>query len=114
MPCLLPAEVGEFRIGLALPPSGSVPLGLAVANEEEPGHPARLPGSTVARSHRSHPCRTEGPSLAAVAELGDRFGPGFAEVAAASRLWCNGEPVDAATPIGPDDELAVLPPVSGG
>lgn len=51
---------------------------------------------------------------AAVDELGGRFGPGFAEVAAASRLWCNGEPVEGSTPIGPDDEVAVLPPVSGG
>ncbi len=43
-----------------------------------------------------------------------RFGPAFAEVAAASRVWCNGEPAAGSDPVGPGDEVAVLPPVSGG
>ncbi len=43
-----------------------------------------------------------------------RFGPEFAEVVAHSRVWCNGEPAELAQPVGDDDEIAVLPPVSGG
>jgi len=50
----------------------------------------------------------------AVAHLGERFGPALAEIVAASRIWCNGEPVEGHTPIGAGDEVAVLPPVSGG
>ncbi|MSO78308.1 MAG: MoaD/ThiS family protein [Acidimicrobiia bacterium] len=44
------------------------------------------------------------------------FGPHFAEVLAHSRVWLNGdEPVDGeATPVVDSDEVAVLPPVSGG
>jgi len=30
------------------------------------------------------------------------------------RVWVNGEPVEADSPVGDADELAVLPPVSGG
>ncbi|HYI61432.1 MAG TPA: MoaD/ThiS family protein [Acidimicrobiales bacterium] len=43
-----------------------------------------------------------------------RYGSGFADVLAASRVWCNGEPAAGADPVGPADEVAVLPPVSGG
>jgi molybdopterin converting factor small subunit len=43
-----------------------------------------------------------------------RYGEGFAAVLARSRVWRNGDPADRADPVGPDDEVAVLPPVSGG
>jgi molybdopterin synthase sulfur carrier subunit len=43
-----------------------------------------------------------------------RFGEHFAAVLASSRVWCNGEPADEADPVGDADEVAVLPPVSGG
>jgi MoaD family protein len=45
-----------------------------------------------------------------------RYGPDFAELLAHSRVWVNGDeaPDGAATPVAPDDEVAVLPPVSGG
>ena len=43
-----------------------------------------------------------------------RFGEGFAAVLERSRVWCNGDPADVTDPVGPDDEVAVLPPVSGG
>ena len=44
------------------------------------------------------------------------YGPGFAEVLATARVWVNGdEPVAGRdTRLGPGDEVAVLPPVSGG
>jgi molybdopterin converting factor small subunit len=49
---------------------------------------------------------------AAVAAYGAHFGA----VLAQSRVWLNGdEPPDgSATPLADDDEVAVLPPVSGG
>ena len=43
-----------------------------------------------------------------------RFGEGFAAVLARSRVWVNGDPADRGDAVGPDDEVAVLPPVSGG
>jgi molybdopterin converting factor small subunit len=54
----------------------------------------------------------------AVAEVLDeakrRYGPVFVEVLATCRIWLNGEPAEGPEPVGPDDEVAVLPPVSGG
>jgi sulfur-carrier protein len=43
-----------------------------------------------------------------------RYGEGFAAVLARSRVWVNGEPAERGQAVGPDDEVAVLPPVSGG
>jgi molybdopterin converting factor small subunit len=43
-----------------------------------------------------------------------RFGPAFASVLSTCRVWVNGDPADRADPVGPSDEVAVLPPVSGG
>jgi sulfur-carrier protein len=43
-----------------------------------------------------------------------RYGEGFARVLETSRVWVNGEPAGYATPVTATDEIAVLPPVSGG
>jgi len=43
-----------------------------------------------------------------------QFGLPFTEVLAVSRVWVNGESADAHLALAPDDEVAVLPPVSGG
>ena len=43
-----------------------------------------------------------------------RFGAQFSAVLEGSRVWLNGEPVDPMTPLADGDEVAVLPPVSGG
>ena len=44
----------------------------------------------------------------------ERFGPRFEDVLRSCRVWVNGEAADHATSVGDDDEVAVLPPVSGG
>ena len=57
----------------------------------------------------------DGPTVSAVCEEARaRFGPRFAEVLAVSALWVNGEPADAEAPVAAGDEVAVVPPVSGG
>ena len=43
-----------------------------------------------------------------------RHGERFAAVLANSRVWVNGEPADREDPVVAGDEVAVLPPVSGG
>lgn len=43
-----------------------------------------------------------------------RFGQTFAAVLAASKVWVNGEEVPRSHAVGDKDEVAVLPPVSGG
>jgi len=44
----------------------------------------------------------------------ERYGAAFADVLGTCGIWVNGEPADGGHPVGPDDEVAVLPPVSGG
>ena len=55
---------------------------------------------------------------ATVGELLDeactRYGDTFAAVLATCRVWCNGDETERSAAIGPGDEVAVLPPVSGG
>ena len=58
-----------------------------------------LPGSTVGE-------------LLAVAR--ERYGASFGEVLATCRVWVNGESATAETMISSRDEVAILPPVSGG
>lgn len=43
-----------------------------------------------------------------------RYGPAFGQVLATAQVWCNGEPCAATDAVGDGDEVAVLPPVSGG
>ena len=43
-----------------------------------------------------------------------QFGETFAPVLANSRVWRNGDPATDDELVGPNDEVAVLPPVSGG
>ncbi|HEX4984256.1 MAG TPA: MoaD/ThiS family protein [Ilumatobacteraceae bacterium] len=44
----------------------------------------------------------------------DRYGVAFGDVLTTCRIWVNGESVGEHTAIGPHDEVAILPPVSGG
>ncbi|MGB5756020.1 MAG: MoaD/ThiS family protein [Acidimicrobiales bacterium] len=43
-----------------------------------------------------------------------RFGDPFAAVLAGSKVWLNGSPAERADLVTDGDEVAVLPPVSGG
>lgn len=43
-----------------------------------------------------------------------RYGDGFSALLPACRVWVNGEPAHGDDPVGEGDEVAVLPPVSGG
>lgn len=43
-----------------------------------------------------------------------RFGDTFAAVLAGSKVWLNGSPADRTSVVSSGDEVAVLPPVSGG
>jgi sulfur-carrier protein len=57
----------------------------------------------------------EGDTVGAVLDAARvRYGEGFAAVLATARVWRNGEPAAVDDPVGPADEVAVLPPVSGG
>jgi MoaD family protein len=63
------------------------------------------------RSHDEVPGATVGDVLdAAVARYGDDFAARLQQC----RVWVNGEPAPADTPVAESDEVAVLPPVSGG
>jgi len=44
----------------------------------------------------------------------ERYGDGFAALLGSCKVWVNGEPAEADDPVGDADEVAVLPPVSGG
>jgi sulfur-carrier protein len=56
-----------------------------------------------------------GQSVSAViAAAEERFGQPFSEVMAFSQVWLNGDAVGLEASVGDDDEVAVIPPVSGG
>lgn len=56
-----------------------------------------------------------GDTVAEVLDAAEgRYGAGFTEVLGICRVWVNGEPADLAAVVSPADEVAVLPPVSGG
>jgi molybdopterin converting factor small subunit len=44
----------------------------------------------------------------------ERFGDAFVRVLATSHVWLNGDVVDPDAVVSDNDEVAVIPPVSGG
>lgn len=73
-----------------------------------------------ARAREAAGRKSDDIDAATLGELLDKaveaYGPEFKAVLDISRVWLNGnEPTDGlSTPVGPSDEVAVLPPVSGG
>jgi molybdopterin synthase sulfur carrier subunit len=56
-----------------------------------------------------------GTTVAAVLDAaGARYGSEFRELLDHCAIWLNGEPCEADQAVGDADEVAVLPPVSGG
>lgn len=47
-------------------------------------------------------------------EASRRLGPEFAAVLSSAAIWVNGEPATGEVALRSDDEVAVVPPVSGG
>jgi molybdopterin synthase sulfur carrier subunit len=67
---------------------------------ESAGTPvAEVPGATVSE---------------VLAAATDRFGPQFELGLGSAAVWVNGESATGSTPVGDDDEVALIPPVSGG
>ena len=57
----------------------------------------------------------EGDTVGAVLQAAvQQFGPHLAQVIEISAIWLNGEFARLGDPVGEADEVAVLPPVSGG
>jgi molybdopterin converting factor small subunit len=62
-------------------------------------------------SHILLPGRNVGEIIAAAE---DRFGEVFVRIMATSSVWLNGDAVEPDAPVHDGDEVAVIPPVSGG
>ncbi|MGO8872384.1 MAG: MoaD/ThiS family protein [Acidimicrobiales bacterium] len=43
-----------------------------------------------------------------------RYGSAFSDIVGTSKIWINGEPAAEGTSVAEQDEVAVVPPVSGG
>ena len=57
----------------------------------------------------------EGPTVGAVLDAAvARYGAAFGALLGSCKVWVNGEPAEPDDPVQPSDEVAVLPPVSGG
>jgi molybdopterin synthase sulfur carrier subunit len=57
----------------------------------------------------------EGLTVGAVLdEAVTRYGKKFQEILDVSQVWLNGEPTERNAVLEPHDEVAVLPPISGG
>jgi molybdopterin converting factor small subunit len=57
----------------------------------------------------------DGDTVAAVLQNAlTRYGEDFKRVLAVSQIWVNGDVADLSDHVGPYDEIAVLPPISGG
>ena len=57
----------------------------------------------------------EGDTVGAILdEAADRYGVEFRRRLSYARVWLNGQPATAEDPVGDLDELALIPPVSGG
>ncbi len=44
----------------------------------------------------------------------EHYGQAFTDLLPSCRIWVNGEQAELDTPVADDDEVAILPPISGG
>ena len=51
---------------------------------------------------------------AALDQAVERYGQEFKRSLGHARVWLNGEPAETGDPVGDIDEIALIPPVSGG
>lgn len=57
----------------------------------------------------------DGATVGEVLEVAsERYGQKFVDVLSTCRIWVNGDTADQSTAVTANDEIAVLPPVSGG
>ena len=57
----------------------------------------------------------DGTTVAEVLATAERrYGSGFSQLLPTCKVWVNGDDALPETSVGPHDEVAVLPPVSGG
>ena len=75
-------------------------------------------GMAIKQTHATSMAHSLPAMVAGVGEVlaaaDEKFGEAFAGVATTCRVWLNGEAAMATDPVGDDDEVALLPPVSGG
>ena len=110
---------------MSLPPAERVPFRLPVSYEQDAaGHPAgryRLPIARLrlfaaAREAAGTPRDLiDGATVRDVlAAAAAKYGPEFSALVPSCRVWVNGEAADPGQAVGDEDEVAILPPVSGG
>ena len=78
------------------------------------GHRASVRFGTRRGRYRDATC-VDGTTVAEVLAAAERrYGQRFSDVLTTCRIWVNGDTAHPDTTVGPHDEVAVLPPVSGG
>lgn len=137
------AEGGERWVGLTLPSAEGVPLTLSVTHDENTSDVTSVGTRDVMRVGGGHG-RPRYPRYArpvvtlrlfaqareaagtsrdemsgstveeVVRAAGEKYGDRFVALLPTCRVWLNGEEVPPTTPVTDKDEVAVLPPVSGG
>jgi molybdopterin converting factor small subunit len=95
------------------------PGGVSAGRSKGDGYPRPVPTLRLFAAARqaagTGTATVAGATVGAVLdEASVRFGPDFVAVLDTARVWCNGEPVERDHPVIDTDEVAVLPPVSGG
>lgn len=74
----------------------------------------RLFASAREAAGTSHEVVTGATVADVLEEAKKKFGANFAAVLPTCKVWVNGEAADLSARLGDDDEVAILPPVSGG
>jgi molybdopterin synthase sulfur carrier subunit len=96
--------------------SGGAPGGPGLRTDTEQGRAVRLLLFAAAREAAgTRQADLRGVTVGDVLEQARaRFGAGFSSVLDGCRVWVNGDPAEPADHLRDGDEVAVLPPVSGG